>query len=152
MGPVEKLNAEFLFELELVCKSTLVVGANDFGYLRVITIDGGHFHGCINGTVVPGGADWNTCYGGAQDGRHFNSKSVSAKYLLQTDDGVYITIENSTYIKNDGDPPPYIRSAPVLHAPHGKYEWINYGAKVATLYSQPSGDGYLVHIKIYLMK
>lgn len=31
MGPVEKLNAEFLFELELVCKSTLVVGANDFG-------------------------------------------------------------------------------------------------------------------------
>lgn len=152
MESLVTLDAELLFELEVLCKETLVAGASDFGYLRIITIDGGAFHGRINGTVVPGGADWNTCYGGAEDGTSFDSKFIFAKYLLKTEDGVLIAIENSAFIKNDGSSPPYIRSTPVFRAPRGKYEWINYGVKAGTLCSELKEDGRHVHIKIYMLK
>lgn len=57
-----QLDAELVMELRADCpeEDRLVVGGNDWGYLKVIQIKGGHFEGeKLRGRVVPGGADWN---------------------------------------------------------------------------------------------
>ncbi len=63
-----QLDAELVMELRADCpeEDRLVVGGNDWGYLKVIQIKGGHFEGeKLRGRVVPGGADWNMGVGGA---------------------------------------------------------------------------------------
>lgn len=46
-------------------RTGLVVGGNDWGFLKVIQIKGGYFDGeKLRGRVVPGGADWNMGVGG----------------------------------------------------------------------------------------
>ena len=87
-----QLDAELVMELRADCpeEDRLVVGGNDWGYLKVIQIKGGHFEGeKLRGRVVPGGADWNMGVGGDTEDT-VSSRTVFAKYLLQTDDGVYI--------------------------------------------------------------
>ena len=60
----------------------------------MIQIKGGHFKGeKLRGRVVAGGADWNLGVGGDSEAT-IQSRTVFAKYLLQTDDGVYIAVEN----------------------------------------------------------
>ena len=62
-----QLDAELVMELRADCpeEDRLVVGGNDWGYLKVIQIKGGHFEGeKLRGRVVPGGADWNMGVGG----------------------------------------------------------------------------------------
>ena len=54
----------------------------------MIQIKGGHFKGeKLRGRVVAGGADWNLGVGGDSEAT-IQSRTVFAKYLLQTDDGV----------------------------------------------------------------
>ena len=56
-----------------------------------------------------------------------HSRTVFAKYLLQTDDGVYIAIENLGYKYVEQEKNSVIQTRPSFHAPRGKYEWLNYG-------------------------
>ncbi len=144
-----KLDAQLVCELRVDCPEQIVVGDNDWGWLRVIPIIGGHFHGMINGTVVPGGADWNLGVNGCNR-ETVTSATVFAKYLLKTDDGVYIAIENLGY-ESRVNPDPVIHTNPSFHAPRGKYEWLNYGVYVGSLDSAivDGVDG--VNIKIYRM-
>ena len=82
-----QLDAELVMELRADCpeEDRLVVGGNDWGYLKVIQIKGGHFEGeKLRGRVVPGGADWNMGVGGDTEDT-VSSRTVFAKYLLQTD-------------------------------------------------------------------
>ena len=141
-----QLDAELVMELRADCpeEDRLVVGGNDWGYLKVIQIKGGHFEGeKLRGRVVPGGADWNMGVGGDTEDT-VSSRTVFAKYLLQTDDGVYIAIEDQE--KNS-----VIQTRPSFHAPRGKYEWLNYGVYVGSL-SGSTVDGVRgVNIKIYKM-
>lgn len=129
-----ELKAEKVMELRVECpdEERLWVGKNDFGLLRAIRITGGTFHGKrLNGVVIPGGADWNTGFGG--DGPDsFSSVDVFAKYLLKTDDGVYIAIENCGKRDKTKDQP-YIVTAPRFFAPDGRYGWLNYGVYTGTL-------------------
>lgn len=147
-----QLDAELVMELRADCpeEDRLTVGGNDWGYLKVIQIRGGYFEGeKLRGRVVPGGADWNLGVGGS-GGDTVRSRTVFAKYLLQTDDGVYIAIENLGYKHADGENP-VIQTTPSFHAPRGKYEWLNYGVYVASL-SGSTVDGVRgVDIKIYKM-
>ena len=144
-----QLDAELVMELRADCpeEDRLVVGGNDWGYLKVIQIKGGHFEGeKLRGRVVPGGADWNMGVGGDTEDT-VSSRTVFAKYLLQTDDGVYIAIENLGYKYADS----VIQTRPSFHAPRGKYEWLNYGVYVGSL-SGSTVDGVRgVNIKIYKM-
>lgn len=144
------LEAELIMELRVDCPERLVVGANDWGYLKAIMISGGYFHGKINGTVVPGGADWNMGYGGDSDDT-IKSNTVFAKYLLKTDDDVYIAIENLGY-KSKIHENSYIATMPSFHAPKGKYEWLNYGVYVGSLQGSVKDGVRGVDIKIYKMK
>ena len=151
MGTVE-LKAEKIMEIRADCpdEERLWVGRNDFGVLRAICITGGVFHGeWLNGIVVPGGADWNTGYGG--DGPDsFTSVDVSAKYLLKTDDGAYIAIENSGR-RDKTKEQPYIVTTPRFFAPAGKYGWLNYGAYVGALKGSRKDGINGVDIVIYRM-
>jgi Protein of unknown function (DUF3237). len=146
---ITKLDAELIMELKVDCPERLVVGENDYGYLRAIMISGGSFEGeKLRGEVVPGGADWNMGFGGDSVDT-VTSVEVFAKYLLKTDDGCYIAIENLGY-KSKVKENSVIATTPSFHAPRGKYEWLNYGVYVGTL--EPSTEGIRgVRIKIYKM-
>lgn len=146
---ITKLDAELIMELKVDCPERLEVGANDFGYLRAIMISGGTFTGeKLRGEVVPGGADWNMGYGG-EDADTVTSARVFAKYLLKTDDGCYIAIENLGF-KSRVKENSVVATVPHFHAPKGKYEWLNYGVYVASLESSTEGVRG-VKIKVYKM-
>lgn len=136
------LTGELIMELNVECAKELDVGKGPDGHLRVIGITGGTFTGKVSGTIVPGGADWST-----QKEEHVFH--VFAKYLLQTDDGEYIAIENSGVIDfSDGSS--IIKTTPRFTAnKNGKYGWLNYGIYVGSLEESKVLSG--VNIKIYKM-
>lgn len=144
------LKAEHVMNIRVACPDRPVVGGNDFGYLKVIWIDGGTFEGKkLRGEIVPGGADWNMGHGGLTE-EEVTSRTVFAKYLLKTDDGVYIAIENLGFKKVDGEQPK-IATRPKFHAPKGKYEWLNYGVFVGSLEPAMVNGVRGVNIHIYKM-
>lgn len=145
-----KLGAIHVMNLRVACAERPVVGGNDYGYLKVIQISGGNFKGAkISGTVVPGGADWNMGFGGLEE-TEVRSRIVFAKYLLKTDDDVYIAIENLGY-KHVQNEQPHIVTTPRFHAPKGKYDWLNYGVFVGSLESAEVDGVRGVNIHIYQM-
>jgi hypothetical protein len=149
---VTRLEAELVMKLRVDCpdEQRLWVGQNDFGLLRAICITGGSFEGeRLRGKIIPGGADWNTGFGG-NDPQSFRSVEVFAKYLLQTDDGVNIAIENYGKRDKTGEQP-YIVTTPRFFAPRGKYEWLNYGAYVGALQGGVRDGINGVDITIYRM-
>lgn len=149
---ITELKAEKVMQIRADCPDDkrLWVGKNDFGLLRAICITGGSFHGeRVNGNVVPGGADWNTGFGGDSPEK-FTSVDVFAKYLLKTDDGVYIAVENSGK-RDKTKEQPYIVTTPKFFAPKGKYEWLNYGAYVGALSGSVKDGINGVDIVIYRM-
>jgi len=119
------LEAEVIMKLQVQCSECLEVKNDGSGYLRVIPIIGGTFEGKINGEVVQGGADWNTS-------RENGTGHVFAKYLIKTDDGEYIAIENEGKINiNDKS---YIKTSPRFQVDTtSKYSWLNSGVYVASL-------------------
>lgn len=148
-----QLDAELVMRIWAECpmEDRLVVGGNDWGYLKVIQIKGGYFEGeNLKGRIVPGGADWNLGVGGdTEDSVH--SRTVFAKYLLQTDDGVYIAIENLGYKYVEQEKNSRIQTMPRFHAPRGKYEWLNYGVYVGSLRGETRNGVRGVNIQIYKM-
>lgn len=104
----------------------------------------------LRGRVVPGGADWNLGVGGDREDT-VHSRTVLAKYLLQTDDGVYIAIENLGYKYVEQEKNTVIQTSPSFHAPRGKYEWLNYGVYVGSLSGSTVNGVRGVDIKIYKM-
>jgi hypothetical protein len=111
----------------------LIVGPSSHGLRRVVPITGGTFSGPnIKGKIVAGGADW-------QFVRPDGVLEVLAKYTLETDDGVLISVENrgmrhaSPAVMerlNKGELVPgseyYFRTVAQFEAPlGGKYEWLN---------------------------
>ncbi len=119
------LEAELIMKLYVQCESTMEVRDDGSGYLRVIPIVGGSFEGKLNGVIVSGGADWNTT-------RENGVAHVFAKYLLRTEDGEYIAIENEGKIRFDEQS--MIKTTPRFQADSsGKYAWMNYGVYVGSL-------------------
>lgn len=119
------LDAELIIKLQVQCEKEMEVRNDGSGFLRVIPIVGGTFEGKISGEIVPGGADWNT-------EREDGTAHVFAKYLLKTDDGEFIAIENEGKInfKESG----FIKTVPRFQADlSGKYAWLNYGVYAGSL-------------------
>ena len=147
-----KLEAERVMRIWAECpeEARLWIGQNEFGLLRAICITGGEFHGeKLNGIIVPGGADWNKGFGG-DDPDHFTAVDLCAKYVLKTDDGVYIAIENSAK-RDKTKAPTHIVTTPKFWAPRGKYEWLNYGAYVGALRGAVRDGVKGVEIEIFRM-
>lgn len=134
-----ELKAKEILHLKVECSSALKVEKNHSERLRVIPISGGVFNGEIEGTIVEGGADWNT-------EKENDCSHVFAKYLLKTNDGEYIAIENEGTIKKGSNN--LIKTTPRFIADkNGEYSWLNYGVYVGSL--EPGKDKYAVEIRIY---
>lgn len=121
-----KLEAEKILSIHARCASEFEVKDDGAGFLRVIPITGGTFEGKISGEVISGGADWNTA-------RENGISHVFAKYLLKTDDGVYIAVENEGKI-DFSDTAQMIKTAPRFQTDDkGRYAWLNTGVYVGAL-------------------
>jgi Protein of unknown function (DUF3237) len=121
-----------LLEIRATLDAPIVVGDVPEGLRRVVPVTGGTFHGPeLSGTLLPGGADWQYL---RQDGVMI----VEAQYLLRTDDGVIIQVNNRgmrhgseavmrRLAAGEAVEPAeyYFRATPRLSAPAGRYEWLN---------------------------
>lgn len=134
------LEAEFIMNLKVTIGEFQIIGESVYGHSKVIPILGGTFTGPkIKGTIVPGGADWNTLING-------EIRRVFAKYTLLTDDGEYISIENEGY-SEENKPKPRIRTVPKFTVgKNSQYTFLQSGVFVGTLVK---GDGDFVEISLY---
>lgn len=135
---------EFLFEEVVTLSPRVEAGRTPMGERGFIPITGGTFEGPgIRGKVMPGGWDWQL----KTDGGCF---LIEADYMIQTDDGVIINVDNRGRFceRSDG-----VRergmTTPRFEAPLGKYDWLNAGAYVGTLESAGSKPGEAVRIRFY---
>lgn len=143
-GTPQAPRLEFIFEEVVTLSPRVEVGDTPMGKRGFIPITGGRFEGPnIRGQVLPGGWDWQL----ATDGGCF---LIEADYMIQTDDGVIINIDNRGRFcqRADGVAERGLTS-PVFEAPLGKYDWLNAGAYVGTLESAGKAPGEAVRIRFY---
>ncbi len=138
------LQADEIMRISVKIAEPEIVGPTGRGKLQVIPIVGGTFTGAkINGTVVPGGADWNTT-------RYDGLTHVFAKYLLETSDGEFIAIENEGLI--DPNSETVIKTKPTFMANStGEYRDLNHGVYVGELSETPNEKD-SVDIVIYKLR
>ena len=121
------------------------VGKTPRGYLKVVPVKGGSFFGVnIKGRVLPGGYDWNTVINN-------DTEHVLSRYILQTDDGVYISIENEGYLELKEEHSNRIKTVARFEVSEGKYHWLNSGVYVGSLETGKTGTTN-VNIKIFKMR
>lgn len=138
------LEAELVIELEVELGEVQEVGSTPKGFLRLIPITGGTFSGPnIKGRILPGGYDWNTTL---SDG----TAHVLAKYAVQTDDGVCISIENEGVLGAEAEQH-VIKTTPRFQVADGKYDWLRSGVFVGGLEAGRS-EMPSVCIKIYKLR
>ena len=143
-----ELKALEVMEINAECRNIIEVGGNEAGYQKVFQITGGDFQGeGIRGRVVPCGADWNIKYG--YHGQGYVSEQVYAKYILETQDGVHIVIENRGMYPCGQDGEGRIRTSPSFFAPAGAYEYLNYGVYAAELHAVREDNGIRVRLVVY---
>jgi len=138
------LVADEIMRLHVKIEEPKIVGSTGNGLLKVIPIVGGTFTGAdIEGTVVAGGADWNTAYDNGV-------VHVFAKYMLQTHDGKYIAIENEGWF--DKSVKATIKTKPSFQVDiNSKYHYLNYGVYVGELAPTPGAND-SVEIVIYKLR
>lgn len=138
---------EFAFEIRIKVEAGKGLEAGDTpkGLRRMIPITGGSFEGPgIKGSVIPGGYDFQLL-------RNDHVTEIDARYVLQTEDGVLITIVNrglrhasAEVMEQMGsgiEVSPllyYFRSVPVFETGSKKYEWLNRTVFVASGIRKPA--------------
>lgn len=139
-----QMKLEFLMEAKVTVGEVQEVGMAPTGVRRIIPITGGSFKGeHLNGTVLPGGADWQIV-------RADGVVDLEARYTLQTDDGALITVINRGLrhgppdvmkklaegqpVRNDQY---YFRTVPVFEVENEKYSWLNKHIFVCTAERHP---------------
>lgn len=135
------LQTEFVFTIKAGIDDMIPLGETSDGERRAIPITGGSFAGeGISGEVIPGGADYQLV-------RPDGVVELKAVYMIRTDDGAVIKVENSGLIisAEDGD---YVRTSPKFWAPAGKYEWLNEHLFLSSVRTDPEQPGY-VFIRVY---
>lgn len=145
---------EFAFEVVATLDAPIIFGNTGIGERRIIGINGGTVKGPkFNGTVLPGGADWQVV-------RPDGVSDISARYTIKADDGALIYIDapgireaSPAVIKriNSGeivDPSEYyFRTAPRLETASEKYAWVNRRLFICKGVRLPNG----VEIRYYLV-
>lgn len=128
MSSANPIGLRFVMELIVEIGPVLEVGSTPHGLRRVIPITGGTFEGPdIRGIVLPGGADWNLR-------RSDGTAEVWARYTLQTDDGVLISITNAGLSRGEhGTPERYARTVPSFEVADSRYAWLERSVFVGTL-------------------
>lgn len=112
-SPASELESEFLMELLLD-----VAGQIDTGHTRIAPVTGGTFSGPgLNGTVLPGGADWITQVSG--------HTALDVRITLETDDGAHIYMTYRGIVHN-GENGLYWRVTPLFSTTSEDYDWVNH--------------------------
>ena len=139
MENAEAPGLEFVASARILVDVPRVVGATAGSERRVVSITGGTFEGPrLRAVVVPGGADWQI-----DDGE--GVLAIEARYLIETDDGVSISIVNrglrrappSVMARLAAREPVssdeyYFRATPTFDAPAGAYGWMRESLFIAT--------------------
>jgi hypothetical protein len=131
---------EFVYEAKvLIDPERPVIGDSKYGKRTIVWITGGTFKGPdMEGTVIPGGADWQLV-------RADGAKELDARYALKTNDGVIIYIKNQVLTRpqptKDNPDARYARSVISFEAPlNSKYKWLNDYIYLGTLERAPDYD------------
>lgn len=135
----------FAFEEDVTLGPDIHVGETALGRRNIVPITGGTFAGPgIQGTILPGGWDWQLV-------RNDGCVQIEANYMLRTDDGVVINVINKGVAcpPGPGSKPTPLRTTPVFEAPRGKYEWLGKSAFVGTLEPGRGGATPSVHIRFF---
>ncbi len=126
---------EFVYESKvLIDRNVITIDKGKYGLRRIVLITGGTFKGPnIEGTIIPGGADWQLV-------RPDGVTELDARYVLKTNDGVMIYANNHILARPqpiESDPKgQYCRCMLNFEAPIGsKYEWLNQFVFLGTLNS-----------------
>jgi hypothetical protein len=137
------IELRFVMELVVNIDPALEVGATPHGFRRVIPITGGRFEGPeLRGVVLPGGADWNLR-------RSDDVAEVWARYTLQTDDGVLISVTNAGLSRGvHGTPERYARTSPSFEVSDERYAWLTRSIFVGTL-ERDTGEVPAVRLRFY---
>jgi hypothetical protein len=128
------IELRLVMELLVEIGPALQVGETARGLRRVIPITGGSFAGPdLRGIVLPGGADWNLR-------RPDGVAEIWARYTLQTDDGVLISVTNAGLTRGvHGAPDRYARTVPSFEVGDERYSWLERSVFVGTLERHPGG-------------
>lgn len=137
---------EYAFSAEVSVSPAIEAGAVPTGRRRIIPITGGRVFGPrLNGTVLPGGADWQIV---SAD----NVFDLTARYTIRAEDGTLIGVVNRAYRHgpaevlarlNAGeqvDPALiYFRGATHFETNPGPHDWLNRTIVVCRAERQPAG-------------
>lgn len=134
---------EFVYEETVTLGASLHPGPTPFGERNIVPITGGTFVGPrLKGKILPGGWDWQLSTKGCF--------LIQANYMIQTDDGVIINVDNRGRICSKGtEKPSQIFTTPVFEAPIGSYDWLNGGAYVGTIEGTTVDGKPAVHIRFF---
>ncbi len=134
---VAPLQTEFVYEALVTIEAPVEVGATPGGTRRYIPITGGTFEGAkIRGTILPGGADWQTS-------RPDSVTEVDALYSIRADDGTVIIVRNQGVITAGGA---YMRTAPRFEAPNGPHAWLNQAQFVGSVSGGPRPGTVIIRV------
>lgn len=137
----ETIRTEFVFEIKAKIADVIPLGETKDGKRQAIPITGGSFSGTgIKGEIIPGGADYQLV-------RPDGIVEIKAIYMIKTDDGAVINVENSGIIDPTGEKV-YFRTAPKFSAPVGPYDWLNKHLFLSSIRGDPDQPGY-VFIRVY---
>ena len=112
-SPASALESEFVMELLLDVAEQI-----DTGHTRIAPVMGGTFSGpVLNGTVLPGGADWIARVSG--------HTALDVRITLETDDGAHIYMTYRGIVHN-GENGLYWRVTPLFSTTSEEYDWVNH--------------------------
>lgn len=144
-----EIRTSHLMTMRLTVNGMQMVGATPNGGRRVGLVAGGTFSGDrLNGTILPGGADWIIA-------RPDGSTTLDVRIVLQTDDGATIGMTyrglrhgpaEVMHKVNKGefvDPSLYyFRTAVLFETASDKYAWLNGIIAIGTGSRPPEGPVY----------
>ncbi len=135
-APVAPLQTEFVYEAVVAIDPAVEVGATPHGQRRYIPITGGTFEGPkIRGTILPGGADWQTS-------RPDGVTEADALYSVRADDGTVIIVHNQGVIASGG----YMRTALRFEAPAGPHVWLNQSQFISAIAGGPRPGTVIIRV------
>jgi len=150
-APLQSVQTRPLFVMRLDVKPIVTVSATPGPFRRIGIVPSGTFAGeRLSGKVLDGGSDWQTV-------RSDGSTTLDVRLILETDDGVHITMAYrgirhgaADVIQRlekgeEVDPASYyFRINPLFEAPAGKYEWLNRVVAIGTGHRFADGPVYSV--------
>ena len=146
---------EYAFTVRATLLPPVEQGTIDGGRKRFIAITGGTVEGpLLQGSVMPGGGDWQTIFAGGLT-------RVEARYFLKAADGTVIEVTNpgvrtaspevtDKLAKGEAVDPSayYFRTTPRFDAPAGPHEWMRRAVFVARGVRRPDH----VEIDFYVVR